>query len=180
MLHAHKLFWHANPGLRSGTSCYSWTMRKLYFLLSMPGLVWGQALNLSPVSAAAGKVAPMTMTFKAPSGAEPTALQWEISYPSPQLGLEETDVAIGSAAKAAGKTLTCHGRPLDAGKYIYRCILAGGSQRVPSGPVAVFSFRVRASAQPGRATVQLSNTMGVSSDGKQTAVDSSQADILIQ
>ena len=102
----------------------------------------------------------MTVTLTFMPGKEPVALQWEVSYPSPQLGIEDGDMAIGAAAKKAGKALTCQGRPQDAGTYVYRCVLVGGPERLSNGSVAVVSFRVRATARPGPTTVRLSNVLG--------------------
>jgi hypothetical protein len=122
----------------------------------------------------------MTVALAAPAGKAPLALQWEISYPATQLGLGDNDIALGAAAKGVGKALTCKGWPQDAGTYIYRCVLVGGAERVPVGPVAVLSFHVRANARPGTATVRLSNALGVSADTQPIQMDSTQADVLIR
>jgi hypothetical protein len=155
-------------------------VRNLCFLVSFTVAVWGQALKLSSVSAAAGTVAPMTLTLTSTAGQEPVALQWEISYPSPQLGTEDGAIAIGAAAKRAGKALTCQGRPRDAGTYVYRCVLVGGPEHLSNGSVAVLSFRVRATARPGPSTVLLKNVLGVSAAGEPITIDSSQADVMIR
>jgi len=142
--------------------------------------VWGQALKLSPVSTAAGTVAPMTVTLTSPAGKEPVGLQWEVSYSSPQLGIESREMTIGAPPKRVGKELTCHGWPQGAGTYVYRCLLVGGSERLSNGPVAVLSFRVRATARLGPTTVRLGNALGVSAEGNPINIDSSQADVMIR
>jgi hypothetical protein len=149
-------------------------------LLLLAVAVYGQALKLSPVSASAGSEAPITLTLTSTPGKEPVSLQWEISYSSPQLGIQDGDLVIGAAAKNAGKALTCRGRPQDAGTYVYRCVLVGGPERLSNGSVAVLSFRVRATARPGPTTVRLSNVVGVSAEGKPITIDSSQADVVIR
>ncbi|MBZ5618896.1 MAG: AMIN domain-containing protein [Acidobacteriia bacterium] len=138
------------------------------------------ALRISPASAAPGSTAAVRVELDFPLGAEPVALQWEISYPSPQLGLEEGDLVIGSAASSVGKSLACAGRVESAGVYVYRCVLAGGQKRVSNGPVALVNFRVRPQAQPGPATVRLSNAVGVSIDLSTVKIPPVEADVVIR
>jgi hypothetical protein len=148
--------------------------------MSLTAPVWGQSLMLSPVSAAAFGVASMTLTLTSTAGKEPVGLQWEVSYSSPQLGIEGREMTIDAPAKRVGKELTCHGWPPGAGTYVYRCVLVGCSERLSNGPVAVLSFRVRATARPGRTTVRLSNALGASAEGKSITIDASQADVMIR
>jgi len=155
-----------------------WKSSALLAVLSLLG--WGQTVELAPVSAAAGSVASMTLTWAAPPGKSAVALEWELSYPSPQLGLEDKDIAAGSTAHTAGKALTCKGRSQDAGTYVYKCILAGGSKPLANGPAAIFFFRVRNKTRKGAATVRLSNTLGVSPEGNSIRIDPSQADVTIR
>ena len=159
---------------------YTLFVRKLCLLLSFTVPAVGQTLKLSSVSTAAGTVAPMTVTLTSPAGKEPVGLQWEVSYSSPQLGIEGREMTIGAAAKRVGKELTCHGWPQGAGTYVYRCILVVGSERFSNGPVAVLSFHVRATARPGPSTVRLSNALGASADGNPITINSSQADVMIR
>jgi hypothetical protein len=140
----------------------------------------GHALNVSSASAGPGGVALAVISLSAPSGKEPLALQWELFYASPQLGLESEDLVIGGAAKSVGKSLTCTGRPESAGTYVYRCILGGGAERILSGPVALITFRVRATARLGPTSVRLGNVLGVNEDGIGVSIRESQADVIIR
>src|SRR2546423_12874756 len=124
--------------------------------------MWAQALTVSPAAGVRGSVASVVISSTFPAGSEPVALQWELSYPSPQLGLENGDLAAGSAAARAGKSLTCVGRAENAGTYVYRCILAGGGKEIPNGAAAVAAFRIRPQARPGPATVLISSALAVS------------------
>jgi hypothetical protein len=140
----------------------------------------GPALKLSPTSATPGSVASMMLSLSSPSGQEPAALQWELAYPSPQLGMGDDDMLISKPAKVAGKSLKCAGRPESAGIYIYQCILAGGEERIPNGPVALLSFQVRSYARQGPASVRLSKVLGVSADGKKIGMEPSQTEVTVQ
>jgi hypothetical protein len=137
-------------------------------------------LRLSPVSATPGSVAKVRLELDFPAGEEPLALQWELSYPSPKLGIEDGDLVAGSAANSAAKTFVCTGRVESAGEYVYRCVIAGGLKRVYNGVVALINFRVRSYAQPGPATVRVSDAFGVAIDGKKVPIQPNEADVTIR
>jgi hypothetical protein len=146
----------------------------------MPYAIWGQAVSLSAMPAARGTFAPVTLSLSTPLGKEPVALQWEISYPSSQFSLEDRDLGIGNAAYSAGKSLTCSGRPGNVGTHRYRCILAGGQERIPNGQFAFVTFRVRADAQRGAATIQFGDALGILPDGKPMNIQPTKADVVIR
>jgi hypothetical protein len=147
---------------------------------AQPGLGRRHALRLSPISAAPGSIAAVRLDLDSPAGGEPQALQWELSYPSPMLGIEDGDLVAGGVASSAGKSLACAGRVESAGAYIYRCILAGGLKTVPNGTVAVINFRVRSYARSGPATVRISNALAVAADGKEVLLQPNEADVTIR
>jgi hypothetical protein len=115
-----------------------------------------------------------------PAGEEPQALQWEISYPSPKLGLEDGDLVAGDMAGQAGKSLVCSGRVESAAQYVYRCILAGGLKQIPNGAIAVINFRVRSRAEPGPATVRINHALAVGITGREVPIHSNEADVTIR
>jgi hypothetical protein len=145
-----------------------------------PGLSHRRSLTLSPISATPGSVAAVQLALDSSAGQEPLALQWELSYPSPKLGLEDGDLVTGSAASSTGKSLSCAGRVESASEYVYRCILAGGLKPIPNGPVALINFRVRPNAKPGPATVRIRNAVAVSIDGKEAPIQPNEADVTIR
>jgi len=147
---------------------------------AQPIPIQAQALNISSASAGPGGVAQVVISLNAPPGKEPLALQWELSYASPQLGLESEDLVIGSAAKSAGKSLNCTGRPESAGTYVYRCILQGGAESILTGPVALVAFHVRATARLGPTSVRLDNALGVTRDGAGVSIPQNQAEVIIR
>jgi len=147
---------------------------------AQPGLGRRHNLILSPISAARGSVAVVRLELDSPGGQEPQALQWELSYPAPRLGIEDGDLIAGGVANAAGKSLMCAGRVESAARYVYRCILAGGLKPIPNGAVAVINFRVRAHAELGAATVRISNALAIPIDGKEVSIQPNQADVTIR
>jgi hypothetical protein len=120
------------------------------------------------------------ISLNAKPGSSSVGLQWELSYPSVALGTDEREVIAGGAALSAGKTLSCTGIADDAARYIYRCVLAGGSAPIPNGPVAQMIFRVRESARLGPATLEIGNAMAVAPDGKRVDISPTRSDITVQ
>ena len=147
---------------------------------AQPALSRRYVLKLSPATAAPGGVAEVRLELDSPTGVEPQALQWELSYPSPKLGLEDVDLVASSVASSAGKSLVCAGRVESAAEYVYRCILAGGLELIPNGAVAVVNFHVRSHAEPGPATVQISNALAVPRDGNEVPIQPSEVEITIR
>jgi hypothetical protein len=147
---------------------------------ALPVLNRRHAMTLSQVKAAPGSVAIVRLDLDSPAGEEPQALQWELSYPSPKLGIEEGDLAAGGAAASAEKSLVCAGRVESAAQYVYRCILAGGLKVIPNGTIATIQFHVRQHAEAGSATVRVSNAVAVTKDLKEHELQPCQADVTIQ
>ena len=86
----------------------------------------------------------LLLTIESPEGKAPLALQWEFTFP-PNVAVDLADIAAGSAAESAQKTLTCRAvaRTKDGAQgSVYGCILAGGQKPLPSGPIAVVRYRV--------------------------------------
>jgi hypothetical protein len=148
------------------------------FLICLP--VCGQTLRISPLTVRRGATGTLVLSLESPAGKEPVALQFEFLYPAPQLSVDDSGLVVAGAAQTAGKSVTCAGRPEDAGTYVYRCILIGGDKRLPQGPLVRIEFRVRAEAKLGRATVKLRRAQGVGADLKGLDLPSQEADVLIQ
>jgi len=137
-------------------------------------------LQISPAAAFRGDRAIVVITLNAKPASASVGLQWELSYPSVALGTDERELIPGGSAVSAGKTLTCTGIADDAAKYIYRCVLAGGSDPIPNGPVAQMIFRVRESARLGPATLEIRNAMAVAPDGKRVDIGPAHSEINVQ
>jgi N-acetylmuramoyl-L-alanine amidase len=138
------------------------------------------ALQISAASAFRGDRAIVIISLSGKPASPSVGLQWELSYPPVTLGTDEREVIAGGAAVSAGKTLTCTGIADDPAKYMYRCVLAGGSAPIPNGPVAQLTFHVRESARLGPAALEIRNAMAVAPDGKRVDITPAHADITVQ
>jgi hypothetical protein len=137
-------------------------------------------LQIAPAAAFRGDRAIVVISLNGKPSSPSVGLQWELSYPAVSLGTDEREVVAGGAALSAGKTLACTGIADDAAKYVYRCVLAGGSAPIPKGPVAEMIFHVRESARLGPATLEIRNAMAVAPDGKRVDITPTRADITVQ
>ena len=137
-------------------------------------------LQISPAAAFRGDRAIVIVSLNAKPGSASVGLQWELTYPSVALGTDERELVAGGAALAAGKTLTCTGIADDVARYMYRCVLAGGSAPIANGPVAQIIFRVRETARLGPATIEIRNAMAVAADGRRVEIGPTHADITVQ
>jgi hypothetical protein len=93
------------------------------------------------------------------SPAEPgvSTLKWETTFPAQLLQIDGLPEA-GPAATKAGKSLTCR----KAQTYSYVCILAGGSESLGAGTVAVFHFKIHPEARPGTSIIRTAHVEAVS------------------
>jgi hypothetical protein len=137
-------------------------------------------LQISPAAAFRGDRAIVIISLNSKPGNASVGLQWELSYPAVSVGTDEREVVVGGAALSAGKTLTCAGIADDPARYLYRCVVAGGSSPIPNGPVAQMIFRVRESARLGPATLEIRSAMAVAPDGKRVDISPARAEITVQ
>jgi hypothetical protein len=155
------------------------SMKLLLFLLAGLSL-HGQTLKMASVSAQKGQVGTLLLTLSSPEGKAPAALQWDIAYPSPKIGIGEKDVIAGGAAESSGKDLTCAGHPEGAGTYVYRCVLAGGVKPIRNGTLAIIKFQVRPTTLPGPVIVEIRNAQGASAEAAKVEIASTQAEITVR
>ena len=135
-------------------------------------------LSISPSPVAPGGKAGMIVALNPASNDQPVALQWQMSYPSPQIGIDSGQFA--AAVKSAGKTVTCAGKPEGAAVYAYTCIVAGGTTPIESGAIAQFPLQVRDTARTGTVTLNLTGAIAVYADGHSTRLPDSTATLQIQ
>jgi hypothetical protein len=122
--------------------------------------VFGQELHISSVTSHPGTETTLEISFSRPEGIIPLALKWEIIFPAEVLNDEGSGPKAGRAATDSGKSLTCAKRKA----YSYVCILAGGQKPVPSGPVAILHFKIRADTKTGTVTVRIERAEAVTAD----------------
>jgi hypothetical protein len=125
-------------------------------------------LSISTDTVAPGGAATIVVSLNSSTDNEPVALQWQLSYPSPQIGIDNSQITADEAARSADKTVSCAGKPEGPGTYRYTCIVVGGTKRMHSGAVALIPLRVRDTARTGMVTVVLTDAISVDSDTQAT------------
>ncbi|MBN9662366.1 MAG: hypothetical protein J0H49_29475 [Acidobacteria bacterium] len=136
------------------------TYPALVCLLATLASTSGQSLQVSPASGSPGDSITIEVALVATADPKPSALQWDIIFPAQLLELGKPPVEASSVVRNAGKTLTCAGR----NAYTTACILAGGSEAIPNGPIAAIHLKIRAEAKQGTTTVKLGKIQAVTSD----------------
>ena len=125
-------------------------------------------LAISPHTVAPGGAAVILVALNSSTDNEPVALQWQFSYPSPQIGIDNRQITADEAVKSADKTVSCAGKPEGPGTYKYTCIVVGGTKRMHNGAVALIPLQVRNTARMGTVTVVLTDAISVDSAGRST------------
>jgi hypothetical protein len=153
---------YSRASMRTGVSrlfCF------LSLFASFPGSVLvAQTLQLSSTEASRGTRVVIEISLKSPQGKEPAALQWEATIPTAELNLVDQEIAIGPAAKDAGKSVTCAVKGRTDKTLTSVCILAGGRQQIPNGVVARLMLKVPQEAPIGPARIQVERAIAVSKD----------------
>lgn len=155
---------------------------KWLVLLSAAGLVLSaQTMEISSASASPGERASVVITFHPGKNSNILGLQWETIFSMRQLGIEEGGAVISDAAKAAGKSLTCAGKAAkEPGLYSYACILIGGQNEIPGGPVATLRFRVTAQAHADATPLRVAHVEAVSKDLRRVTLPDAQGAITVK
>ena len=107
--------------------------------------VLGQTLLVSPSAGAPGETITVEISWAGAAVDPPGSLQWETLFPSQLLEADLAGPETGPAVKDSGKVLACTSRK----SYSYSCVVAGGRAPLPSGPVAIFHFKIKNDARPG-------------------------------
>jgi hypothetical protein len=155
-------------------------LRTGFALLLTAFTIIGQTLEVKPVSVSPGSANIFRVVLK-PDPAKPVAgLQWDVVYQPVLLRIEPAGILPGSAAEAAGKSITCARRPSDAKTAHLTCILAGGVQPVVAGVLAIVRLDAEPQAPKGVTTVGLEKIIGVSSSLKSITIASATVKVTIR
>jgi hypothetical protein len=133
-------------------------------LAVFPGSTFAQTLQLSSPAASRGTRVVIEISLKSPQGKEPAALQWEATIPTAELSLIDKEIAIGPAAKEAGKSVTCAVKGKTDKALTSVCILAGGRQQIQNGVIALLMLKVPQEAPIGPARIRVERAVAVSKD----------------
>jgi hypothetical protein len=136
----------------------------LSLLAAIPASAFAQTLQLSSAAASPGTRVVIEISLKSPQGKEPAALQWEATIPTAELSLIDKEIAIGPAAKEAGKSVTCAVKGKTDKALTSVCILAGGRQQIQNGVIALLMLKVPQEAPIGPARIRVERAVAVSRD----------------
>jgi uncharacterized protein (TIGR03437 family) len=113
------------------------------------------ALSLGSGSALHGKSVSLSLSLATSGGAEPTSLQWTMAYPAS--AVSSVSVTPGSAATAAGKSLTC-----SSGKGKTLCIVFGvNDNALSSGELATATLNIAEGTPVSSAPVQVASVAAI-------------------
>jgi hypothetical protein len=136
--------------------------------------VLGQTSPVSSVTKAPGEQVTLEISANSRPGGAPVGLKWEVIFPAQLMDLEGSE--IGSAAMDSGKSLQCTSqRP-----YSNACILSGGQKPIANGPIAIFHFRIRTTAQPGRISLRTDRAESTTADSKALPLNDTEAIVIIR
>jgi hypothetical protein len=155
------------------------TRAVMLFLVGSTAL-WAQSISVPPSTAKRGASGSLLLVLDSPPGKAPVALQWKFVFPE-YVTVALADIAAGSAAESAKKSLTCTAiaKPANAGP-VFACILAAGRQPIPNGPVANLRYRISLGAPPLSGKVNVENIIGVASDLRKLAMGNVEGSITIE
>jgi hypothetical protein len=139
-----------------------------------------QALRVSALPGVAARDGAVTLEIASPPGKEPAALQWDFSVPDALL-IDAQSATAGKAAKSAGKAIQCRMQFNLQGERtsFCRCLLIGGVNRIPNGPVAILKYSARPEAKAGKYGIDIVRAFAVSADAKKTPLHDATAGIEI-
>jgi hypothetical protein len=99
----------------------------------------------------------------APDGKAPAALEWSLS-PIEGVRIGNTEIKAAAAVIQLQKTLTCAPPPEKTTATAYVCIIAGGREPIPNGPIAAVRFT--AAEGTGAVTIHLHGILGATPDAQ--------------
>jgi hypothetical protein len=132
----------ASGNRRASSSRRRWRAIGALGLFVLAAQLGAQSLQILP-SPASGGGGTFRIMIVSPPESPVLALQWRVAV-AKGAEIAADGIQTGTAATAAGKGVTCRaveGRSSDDSGYV--CILAGGRQPIPDGPVAVVRLLAR-------------------------------------
>jgi hypothetical protein len=134
----------------------------------------GQVFHVSSITSAPGEKVRLEISLD--SASAPTALKWDLVFPTQLLEVEADGPEIGGAAMDSGKSLQCTAR----NQYSYVCILSGGQNRIANGPIAIFHFKIRTTADAGTTAVRIERAEAVTVDSKELTLNNAEGTVAIR
>ena len=145
---------------------------RYWFLLLVPAAFAQTSFTVVPGAAVAGGSGTASITISSPSTADPSAVEWTLTYAASVLS--SVKLTAGPELTGAGKSLSCA-----SGLGQLRCIAWGANETViPNGVVATVSFTVAANA-PASTALGLAGVTAVSATAKTLTASATGATLLI-
>src|SRR5579872_4992568 len=108
-------------------------------------------MSLTSTSGVPGSTVPLNLQINAPAGSSPSAVEWTINAPVPDV--QSITAAAGPVATAASKSISCSGNT---------CVISGlNNMPIANGTVATLNVQLSATAS-GNLAIQLSNVSAAS------------------
>ena len=149
---------------------------KLAYLVAVCLPVLGQTSPVSSVTKAPGDQVTLDISTNSQPGKAPVTVKWELVFPAQLMALDVDATETGSAALESRKTLQCTAR----NPYSYSCSLSGGQKPIANGPIAIFHFRIRTTAELGTTTLRIEKAVATTSDSKILSLNDTQATVIIR
>jgi hypothetical protein len=149
---------------------------KLAYLLAacLPALC--QTPKVPTVIKAPGDPVTLEITANSEKGKEPVVLRWDVVFPPQVMEMEGHGPELASAAKEAGKSIQCTApKP-----YRYACVVSGGPNTIADGLVALFHFRILATAEAKTATLRVENGDSTTADSKRWHLNDTETLVIIR
>ncbi len=138
--------------------------------------VLGQTSPISSVTKAPGENVTLEVSANSQPARAPIALKWEVVFPAQLMDMEGDGPELGSAAKDSGKSLECTART----PYAYVCILSGGQKPTADGVIAIYHFKIRATATKGVTALRIEKAESTTSDSKKWPLNKTEAIVIIR
>src|SRR5208282_6034328 len=151
--------------LRTESKSPRWVFQLFLFLIFC-GLGIGQSISLALTSGSGSPGTPvvLNLAMSDPNNTQPASLQWVMNYSTTDFSA--VSMVVGSAATAAGKTLSCNNI---AGTST--CVVDGMNQTaISGGVVATVTLTISATTQHTSSNVLL--TTGVASSAVGSTISS--------
>ncbi len=158
----------------SSASCVA-DMRLAYLLVGcLP--VLGQTPAISSVTKAPGDKVTLEISANSQPARAPVALKWEVVFPVQLMEMEGDAPEVGSAAEDSGKSIQCTARR----PYAYVCTLAGGQKPIADGLIAIYHFRIRATAKAITTNLRIEKVESTTLDSRTWPLNDTEAIVIIK
>ena len=144
-------------------------------LLGIAAAAGAQSLEVLPSAVSRGGSSTILIRVISPAGKEPAALQWNLRFPA-GVSAVPGEIAAGSAAVSAQKTITCSANP----EVTCTCILAGGEKPIRNGTIAVIPYKISTGTRKGTIRVSVQKALGVTADSRPIPIPDTEGPITVR